>query len=968
MTTTDALFALCVGGGPVAAATQAKYGIPASAIALARASISQGYYDLTPLAPYVAGYASGTLSVNSGVPLPTAHLTTGSRQAYWIGALDTSGLPVTWTATGLPSGLVISSVSACSGLISGTPTGAGTSSVTVTATDANGGTTSATLSVVVTGAGAPNTVTVTNPGSQSLTAGTTYNLTVAASDSASGQTLTWTASGLPPGLSISSGGVISGTPSAPASAITWRAGANATTSASQTAALTIVIPSSCQAGDIVLIGASIDTGSGSPTMTVTSSGTTAPTRICGPLINTAGGNVSSVYCVPVVSGDIGKTISITPSATAYMGAVIGAWAGCRVSGQPDVEVSGGPTSTATFASPVATTVTAGDWAVYFARTTGSSAFTGNPGTMRENDANYRAGFADSAGTVGGAGTSIGGGNWTCATAATWLGFTIGLAPLASGVATATVTATDTTGANGSASFTMTVGGTGGSTGPSWNPSGTWTLVFDDEFTGAALDTAYWTPGWFGTGTSGPINSAETTGYDSANVSVSASNLNLLLTSTPITTGGYTYPNTGACVSSNPNDGRASGGFEFTYGCVEWRAYLPPSASGTEIANWPALWMDGQSWPTDGEFDIMEGLGGTAQWHIPTNGNVGGPSSPTSLTGWHTFGVMWLSSGSVTFYYDGVAVSSGVTAPNTTPMYLIMDNTQGSYGGTSTFPSNMMVDWVRVWQLGGGGGGGVSFYGAVTPNAAVWGSSPAFADDFSVLCARGSFLSTYTSWSGYPTNFASSDGTGYYDPGQVSVIATTDEESHSIQVMDCYLQAGVPSPPAGHGGGNNAGTAMYPNVLGIGTGVAGMRVEMRVRVVNGAANWTLANLLWPEASSPPWPQLGEIDYWNQEANAGVIQIFSHRYGGTTGGDQDYASVTASQAVFHVICVEWLPGASITWYVDGVQEAQFTDYIPPSSDPMRLVMQNESGSGAGGDPTPPSASMHVQYNWIKIHFPT
>ena len=124
MTTTDALFALCVGGGPVAAATQAQYGIPASAIALARASISRGYYDLTPLAPYVAGYASGTLSVNSGVPLPTAHLTTGSHQAYWIGALDTSGLPVTWTATGLPSGLVISSASACSGLISGTPTGA----------------------------------------------------------------------------------------------------------------------------------------------------------------------------------------------------------------------------------------------------------------------------------------------------------------------------------------------------------------------------------------------------------------------------------------------------------------------------------------------------------------------------------------------------------------------------------------------------------------------------------------------------------------------------------------------------------------------------------------------------------------------------------------------------------------------------------------------------------------------------
>jgi hypothetical protein len=58
-----------------------------------------------------------------------------------------------------------------------------------------------------------NTVTVTNPGAQTATVGTAASLQVTASDSASGQTLTYSASGLPAGLSINSAtGLISGTP------------------------------------------------------------------------------------------------------------------------------------------------------------------------------------------------------------------------------------------------------------------------------------------------------------------------------------------------------------------------------------------------------------------------------------------------------------------------------------------------------------------------------------------------------------------------------------------------------------------------------------------------------------------------------------------------------------------------------------------------------------------------------------
>jgi len=60
-----------------------------------------------------------------------------------------------------------------------------------------------------------NTVTVTNPGSQSGTVGTAISpVQIHATDSASGQTLTYSATGLPSGLSISSSGLISGTPTA----------------------------------------------------------------------------------------------------------------------------------------------------------------------------------------------------------------------------------------------------------------------------------------------------------------------------------------------------------------------------------------------------------------------------------------------------------------------------------------------------------------------------------------------------------------------------------------------------------------------------------------------------------------------------------------------------------------------------------------------------------------------------------
>ena len=93
-----------------------------------------------------------------------------------------------------------------------------------------------------------NTVTVTNPGSQTSTAGTAASLQVKASDSASGQTLSYSATGLPSGESISSStGLISGTPST-AATYSVTVTATDTTGASGSATFTWTVSSSSGGG------------------------------------------------------------------------------------------------------------------------------------------------------------------------------------------------------------------------------------------------------------------------------------------------------------------------------------------------------------------------------------------------------------------------------------------------------------------------------------------------------------------------------------------------------------------------------------------------------------------------------------------------------------------------------------------------------------------------------------------------
>jgi beta-glucanase (GH16 family) len=222
--------------------------------------------------------------------------------------------------------------------------------------------------------------------------------------------------------------------------------------------------------------------------------------------------------------------------------------------------------------------------------------------------------------------------------------------------------------------------------------GTWKLVLDSEFNGPALNTSIWRPGWTSTGVSKPANNNELDCYSPHNVYFPGDGtLHLDVTATPSTCGGVTRPYTGAMINTNPARGR--GGYQYTYGVLEAKVYLP--GSGSLLADWPGVWADGQNWPYDGEDDLMEGIYGMACWSFHNVAGMDHMCYRTVTPGWHTFASDW-QPGSITYYYDGVDVGSDTSGITSSPMYIILDNTVHA-NSPVTGPDSMQVQYVRVWQ-------------------------------------------------------------------------------------------------------------------------------------------------------------------------------------------------------------------------------------------------------------------------------
>jgi hypothetical protein len=148
-----------------------------------------------------------SLTVLAAPTISTATLASGAVGSPYSAPLAGTGgtTPYIWSATGLPSGL---SMSSTTGTISGTPNGAvATATVAVKLTDARGVVATKSLALDITG---PLTiVTIQFPGAD---LNVPYNATVTASGGS--QPYVWSASGLPSALTMSPSGVVTGTPGA----------------------------------------------------------------------------------------------------------------------------------------------------------------------------------------------------------------------------------------------------------------------------------------------------------------------------------------------------------------------------------------------------------------------------------------------------------------------------------------------------------------------------------------------------------------------------------------------------------------------------------------------------------------------------------------------------------------------------------------------------------------------------------
>jgi hypothetical protein len=332
-----------------------------------------------------AGTATLTLTVAPAPPVITSASTaSGAVSVAFTYQVSATNVPTSYSATGLPAGL---SVDSSTGLISGTPTTAGTSTVSLSATN-SGGSGTATLTVTI-AAGPP---VITSAGTVSATAGSPFTYQITATNAPT----SYDATGLPAGLSVNTGtGLIAGTPTAPGTSTVTLSATNSAGSGTATLTLTVaqappVVTSTTTANGTVGVaftyqitatniptsygasglpaGLAVNTGTGLISGTPTAAGTSTVTVIA--TNSTGSGNATLTLTVtpppPVVtsattaSGTVGTafTYQITATNTPTSYSATGLPAGLLVNAGTGL-ISGTPTAAGTWTVTVRATNTGG---------------------------------------------------------------------------------------------------------------------------------------------------------------------------------------------------------------------------------------------------------------------------------------------------------------------------------------------------------------------------------------------------------------------------------------------------------------------------------------------------------------------------------------------------------------------------------------------------------------------------------
>lgn len=196
--------------------------------------------------------------------------------------------------------------------------------------------------------------------------------------------------------------------------------------------------------------------------------------------------------------------------------------------------------------------------------------------------------------------------------------------------------------------------------------------------------------------------------------------------------------------------------DWTYGRVDVRAKLPQGQG-----MWPAIWMLPTDWvyggwPLSGEIDIMEAVNSnTGDYGNKTYGTVhfgdawpNNKSSGASYTAptniwdeFHTFSIQW-EQGTIRWYIDDVhfatqtsdiwytAASSNEFAPFDKAFHLILNvavggNWPGSPNEATSFPQEMTVDYVRIYQCDNMDPRGLGCATNVNPDLGKFAAPPLF---------------------------------------------------------------------------------------------------------------------------------------------------------------------------------------------------------------------------------------------------
>jgi len=196
--------------------------------------------------------ASATIAAAPAPPVITSGTTASGRVgtafSYQITATNA---PTSYGAASLPAGL---SVNTGTGLISGTPTSAGTSPVTLSAIN-SAGTGNATLTLTIASASAPPVITSATTASGKVGSAFSYQITATNTPTSYGAT------GLPAGLSVNTGtGLISGTPTSAGTSTVTLSATNSVGTGNATLTLTVasaggllsIAPSSTNFGNVAI--------------------------------------------------------------------------------------------------------------------------------------------------------------------------------------------------------------------------------------------------------------------------------------------------------------------------------------------------------------------------------------------------------------------------------------------------------------------------------------------------------------------------------------------------------------------------------------------------------------------------------------------------------------------------------------------------------------------------------------------